>query len=246
MFEYNTIINGLPVEAKYSNQFVNNIAIPLLKELTQIQIEKGSRVIAYIAAPPGAGKSTLTEFITKLSATTDGVKNVTGIGMDGFHRYQDYLLTHTTMRDGKQINMVDIKGAPITFDLEALESRIKSLLTDEVVPWPTYNRLTHNPEEGAITVDGDIVLIEGNYLLLDEPGWKELSGLADYTISISADPNMLRTRLVNRKIASGATPEAAEKFVDFSDMANVMICTEKMKDADLKLLLNSDGDYTIH
>ena len=47
----------------------------------------------------------------------EGVKELQTIGMDGFHHYQDYLLSHETIRDGKTIKMVEIKGAPITFDL---------------------------------------------------------------------------------------------------------------------------------
>ena len=46
---------------------------------------------------------------------------------------------------------------------------------------------------------------------------------------------MLKTRLVARKIAGGCTSEEAEKFVEFSDMANVMLCLRNSKPADLKM-----------
>ena len=44
--------------------------------------------------------------------------------MDGFHRRQEYLLSHTVNANGKEIPMVEIKGAPVTFDLGALEKKI--------------------------------------------------------------------------------------------------------------------------
>ena len=40
--------------------------------------------------------------------------------MDGFHLRQSYLLSHTVEIDGKSVPMASIKGAPITFDLDAL------------------------------------------------------------------------------------------------------------------------------
>ncbi len=40
--------------------------------------------------------------------------------------------------------------------------------------------------------------------------------------------------------------EASEKFVDFSDMANVRLCLEKTKKADLELEITQDGtDITL-
>lgn len=32
------------------------------------------------------------------------------LGMDGFHRRQEYLKSHTMMVDGKEVVMVDVKG----------------------------------------------------------------------------------------------------------------------------------------
>ncbi len=61
--------------------------------------------------------------------------------------------------------------------------------------------------------------------------------MADYSVSLSADPDMLRARLIDRKIATGCALEDAEKFVDFSDMTNVKLCLNKTKAANLALKL---------
>lgn len=226
-------INGIMVEAEYSDEDVKNRYLPFLERLTKMQKDKGGRVLAMLAAPPGCGKTTLLHFLKKLSEETPGVQPVTIIGMDGFHRYQDYLLTHTTERNGEEILMVKIKGAPETFDLPKLTEAIKKVAAGEKIGWPEYNRMTHNPQENAISVEGNIVLIEGNYLLLNEPGWKDLKQYADLTVRLVKDEEVLKKRLVERQHKSGKTYEEAEKFVEFSDMANVKLCMENSQEADI-------------
>lgn len=240
MYKYNVKINGLSVEAHYSESNINDIFIPLLRHLTKLQKEKEQRILVLLAAPPGAGKSTLCSFLEMLSKETDGVTEIQSIGMDGFHRRQEYLTSHTTVRDGVEIPMVKIKGAPVTFDLPLLTERIKQVAAGEKCGWPIYDRTTHNPQDNVITVGSDIVLLEGNYLLLDEPGWDELVKYADYTILIKADENHLRNRLIERKAASGNSIEDSTKFVDFSDMVNVRTCLLKSKNADLELEVLED------
>jgi len=238
MIEYPVTINGVKVLAQYTRQSVDEIFLPLLQALSTLRREKGRRILAMLAAPPGSGKSTLLSFLESLS---HGAIQV--IGMDGFHRRQTYLVSHYTERDGRQIPMVDIKGAPVTFDLDLLTARIKRVASGETCGWPVYDRMLHNPVEDAIQVDGDIVLLEGNYLLLDEDGWRELSGYADYTVSIRADEAMLRSRLIDRRMKTGVDEAAATRFVDYSDMPNVRLCLEKTMPADCRLWIDARGDY---
>ena len=127
MTEYKTIINGIEVKAFYSDKAVNGIFIPLLKKLTVLQNELNRRILVMLAAPPGTGKSTLAGFLEKLSAEVEGISRVQAIGMDGFHRRQEYLVSHYTYRDGNEIPMVDIKGAPITFDIDNYYSVVDGL-----------------------------------------------------------------------------------------------------------------------
>ena len=243
MTEHNILINGIKVAARYSDRSVNEIFIPLLERLTEMQRAAGRRILVLLAAPPGAGKSTLASFLEHLSRDRTGLCPVQAVGMDGFHRRQEYLLSHMTERDGRMIRMVEIKGAPVTFDLEKLLSAVRRVAAGENCGWPAYDRLLHNPVEDAVTVDGNIVLLEGNYLLLEEDGWRELAACADYTVSISAGEELLRERLVDRKIHTGVAEDAAIRFVDFSDMPNVRLCLEKSAPADLRLRLDENGDF---
>ena len=245
MIEHSVMINGIAVNARYSRQAVDGIFIPLLEKLTSLRREKGRRILAMLAAPPGAGKTTLLTFLEKLSRGREGIEAIQVIGMDGFHRRQEYLQSHYATRGGNQVAMVKIKGAPVTFDLERLLDSVKRVAAGETCGWPVYDRMLHNPVENAICVDGSIVLLEGNYLLLDEDGWRDLSGYADYTISVRADEAFLRERLINRKKKTGADEETAVRFVDSSDMPNARICLEKSKPADLRLVIDACGEYHI-
>ena len=238
---FQTEINGLPVQAEFSEENIREIFLPLLRTLTALQKRLNRRILVFLAAPPGAGKSTLAAFLKALSRETDGVTPLTVIGMDGFHRRQEYLQTNTALRDGKEIPMVDIKGAPITFDLEMLKAAVQKAAAGEECDWPEYDRLLHNPVYRGLRVTGEIVLLEGNYLLLDQEGWRDLKQFADYTIRLDADTGLLRRRLVERKTASGMPRERAETFVDFSDLNNVRLCREKSLPADRTLLTRPDG-----
>lgn len=235
MANYSVEINGIHVDATYSDEVVEQLFLPLLKELSDLQKEKGRRILVMLAAPPGAGKSTLVSFLEKLSRENDDITDLQAIGMDGFHRRQEYLLSHTTIRDGKEVKMVEIKGAPVTFDLEKLTAAIEKVSSGEDTFWPIYDRHLHNPVEDAIHITKDIVLLEGNYLLLDMDGWNRLRAMADYTISITANEAMLRKRLIDRKMKSGNDIESATRFVEYSDMANVRLCLEKTVKADMVL-----------
>ena len=246
MVEHRVTINGIEVVASYSDRAVNRIFVPLLRKWTALQQAKGGRILVMLAAPPGAGKSTLLSFLEKLAEETEGAGRIQVIGMDGFHRRQEYLLSHDTVRDGKAVRMVEVKGAPETFDLEALASRVKRVAAGETVGWPAYDRLLHNPVEDAVRVDGEIVVLEGNYLLLDRNGWRDLASCADYTVSVRADEGMLRERLIGRRIKTGVAEEAAVRFVDFSDMPNVRLCLDCSLPADLPLEIDSLGEYSVN
>ena len=242
---FETVINGLPVRAMYPEEDVRNIFIPFLKSLTDLQRELGRRILIFLAAPPGSGKSTLVAFLKELSEREPELSPLTVIGMDGFHRRQEYLLSHSTARDGREIKMVEIKGAPVTFDLPLFRAAIEDVSAGKDCEWPEYDRLLHNPVYGGQRVTGNIVLLEGNYLLLDEEGWRDLRAFADYTVFITADAELLRERLVARKEASGTPRDKAEQFVAFSDMYNARLCLEHSLEADLKLRLMADNRYRV-
>ena len=243
MTEFDVNINGIDVHAKYTQDSIDNIFLPLIEILRKIQKEKQRRILVLLAAPPGTGKSTLAEFLSYLSGQENGKEQIKSIGMDGFHCYQKYLENHKMIRNGRELLMSDIKGAPETFDVVRLRNQIERVAKGENCGWPVYDRMKHDPQENTITVEGNIILLEGNYLLLNREEWKEIQKFADYTIKITAEGDSLRDRLISRKSKSGMSFEEAEKFVEFSDMYNVKTCLNESINANFEIYMDNIGNY---
>ena len=70
--EQRVTINGIDVTARYSDRAVNGIFVPLLRKWTAKQQAKGGKILAMLAAPPEAGKSTLFSFLKRLAEETKG------------------------------------------------------------------------------------------------------------------------------------------------------------------------------
>ena len=237
-------VNGFKTEAKFSEDAINNVFLPFLKKLTEVHGQVGGRkVVAYLVAPPGAGKTTISQFIEKLSKEHEELTKVKALSIDGFHFTNAYMDAHFAMVDGSTIPMKMIKGAPETYDVDNLQGKIREVKQDEV-DWPIYDRNIHDVVPDAISVDAEILLIEGNYLLLKNPRWTNIRVLADYTVFIKADPEMLKTRLIERKVRGGKSQGEAEQFYKTSDSRNVEQVLNNSAEADETWNLEADGDIT--
>ena len=235
-------INGLELDAKFTRAAVDNIFKPFLRKLTELQGMMDRKIVAYLAAPPAAGKTTLAQFMEKLSREDPMLTNIRALGMDGFHYDSAYLKANKIQRDGVEILMNDIKGAPETFDVDAMQIKLREV-RQEGTDWNAYDRIIHDVVHDAISVEDNIVLVEGNYLLLDEPRWTNIRVLADYTVFVKAAPELLRERLISRKQRSGLTREQAENFYASSDSKNVIRVLENSARANETWELQADGDY---
>ena len=240
--EYTFPVNGFEVKARYDEAAVREIFAPLIDTLVRLRRQKDGRLVAFLAAPPAVGKSTLGAFIEMLSRESGIPFSLQALGMDGFHHHQEYILSHTVMRNGVEVPMKTVKGAPESFDLEKLRNMLDRVRREDV-KWPFYDRRLHDVVDDMIPVTGDILLIEGNWLLLDEPGWNELD--CDYSLFIGAEEAQLRDRLIERKMRGGLSREAAEAFYDACDGPNIRLCMAKRKKADLNLTLLGDGCYRV-
>lgn len=254
MASFGLDVNGQEVVATYRDEDVEGIFLPLLKQMVDTQARKAcgnnevnirhaTRTIVFLAAPPGAGKSTLAAVLVQLASTVSDTLRMQAIGMDGFHYPNAYLACHAlTLPDGVTVPLLSIKGAPETFDIVAFEHALRATRdADDAVMWPTYSRRVHDVVAASAAIDAPVVIVEGNYLLLDEEGWRDLSDLCDFSIFLDAEEAVLRERLVARKIRGGAARADAEHFVDTSDLANVRRVRSKSRAADVCLVLAADG-----
>jgi len=229
-------INGFTVEASYFQEDIDGLFLPLLQKL------KGKKIV-YLAAPPGAGKTTLSKLLARLSGGTGASgAAVQAIGIDGFHYPQEYIKKSSVVRDGVALSMQSVKGCPESFDLPKLRESINQLREGNV-RWPIYDRNLHDVVPNALEVRGETILIEGNWLLLDEPNWRELATFCDYSIFVSAPESLLQQRLINRKITGGSSQAEAQAFYTHSDGPNVQRALKNRLPANCELSLFEDGKY---
>lgn len=237
-------VNGFKYNITYSESEIKKIFIPLLNKLISIRRQRNNRIIVFLAAPPATGKSTLALFLEQLSKKLTDFFYVQALSLDGFHYTNIYLKNHRATIDSKEYTLHDIKGMPETFDFESLYKSINNL-KNKNLKWPIYDRTLHDPISDAIEVTSDIVIIEGNWLLLAENKWDKLKELCDYSIFIDADGDILKDRLIKRKLKGGSTYNQALEFYERTDSKNVNRVMEHRLSSDITLKLLESGEYSL-
>ena len=185
------------------------------------------RLVAAIAGPPGAGKSTLVE--TLLPLLPEGSAAI--VAMDGFH-FDNAVLDARGLRARK--------GAPETFDFAGFEALLKRIASEEGdVAVPVFDRAADLARAGSAIIGPDVrfVIVEGNYLLLDEAPWSRLAPLFDYSVFLDVDEGELERRLVERWLEHGHDAEAARARALSNDLPNARRVMAARRAADLVLKL---------
>ena len=174
-----------------------------------------ARWMVALAGPPGAGKSyrsaLLCEAINQLRPGQAVV-----VPMDGYH------FDNAVLGD----EQLPVKGAPHTFDVEGLHhdlTRIRRV--DKSVAVPVFDRPLDLARAGGrlVTPEHRIVIVEGNYLLLDQEPWRSLHALFDWTLFIDVDDAVLVERLVNRWLCMGQDRTGALERTHQKDMLNAAL-----------------------
>ena len=182
-------------------------------ELARIEalLADGRRKLLGLVGAPGSGKSTIALALLQAFAGRAQV-----VPMDGFH------LANVELQ---RLGRAGRKGAPDTFDgagYVALLRRLREQGVDEIVYAPEFRREIEEPIAGAIAVlpQTQLVITEGNYLLLEDGPWAGAAPLLDEVWYVDVEDSLRRDRLVRRHEQFGRSRAEALAWVEQTDEPN--------------------------
>lgn len=200
-------------------------------------IRPNRRALLGITGSPGAGKTTLAVALVERLNVEHGAGTAAYLPMDGFH-----LANASLERLGRR----DRKGAPDTFDgwgFVGLLHRVRQE-TDHDVYAPSFRREMDEPVAGemAVAAGSSLVVVEGNYLLVDSEPWDRVPALLDESWFCVTPAEERQLRLVDRHTRHGRSAEAATAWVSAVDEANARVIEASRDRADL--LVSGTGGLT--
>jgi pantothenate kinase len=186
-------------------------------------VDRDERSVLGICGAPGVGKSRLAAMLAEALGPVAVV-----VPMDGFHLQDDELT---------RLGRLDFKGAPDTFDVDGYVGVLRRVAagSDRTVYAPSFDRDRELSLASAIPVRPEhrLVITEGNYLLLDDPGWQDIRALLTECWFLVGDDVVRRERLIDRHVRHGRSREAATDRVMRNDEPNADLVASTLARADL-------------
>ena len=177
-----------------------------------------------IAGPPGSGKSSIAGALCEIIGETCCV-----VPMDGFHLDNDILAAR---------GLLQVKGAPETFDLAGFAGLVSDLKSGATRHFPTFDRDADSvvADGGMVPAGVSILLFEGNYLLFDEDGWMDLADQWDASLWLDVPEDVLAQRLTQRWLDQGMTKQDAVARAEGNDIPNARRVLKRARPATWSLL----------
>lgn len=186
----------------------------------------GKRTLVGIAGPPGSGKSTFADALTA-GLNKSGSCTAAVFPMDGYH-YDDAVL--------QERGLLARKGAANTFDVAGFQQMLERLRRNDEpeIAVPVFDRQLELSRAGArlIPQSVDLLIVEGNYLLLDQSPWRDISPLLDVTVMLSVSEAVLQQRLIERWRTHNIPETEISSKVDANDLPNGRLVVSRSVAAD--------------
>ncbi|MFT3849438.1 MAG: nucleoside/nucleotide kinase family protein [Propionivibrio sp.] len=187
-------------------------------------LKAGSRKIIGLVGPPGAGKTTVSLALREMFGDISQI-----VPMDGFH------LANVELA---RLGRAHRKGAPDTFDSAGyvdLLKRLRAQGPDEIIYAPEFRREIEEPIAGAIPIfpETQLLIAEGNYLLLEDGHWKKVSTYVDEIWYVDVDDDLRIGRLADRHVQFGRTRDEAVAWVNNTDEPNARLIEQGKHRANL-------------
>jgi pantothenate kinase len=202
----------------------NELLSILVYNLDQSNLQR--RYFIALAGPPASGKSTISEKLNEDLNTKGFPTDI--LQMDGFH-LDDGILNFT--------NLLSRKGSPETFDVMGLKSFLIRLANEPEVIVPIFDRALELSRSSAVTISNNkkIIIVEGNYLLLNSHPWSELNDYFDSRIMIHCEESVLEKRLIDRWKGFNLTQDQINQKVYENDLPNGVNVNQNSIEADYYL-----------
>ena len=187
--------------------------------VTEAMSQHNDMTAVAVAGPPGSGKSSVAEALHEIIGETSCV-----VPMDGFHLDNDTLAAR---------GLIQVKGAPETFDLKGFARLVDGLKSRTVRHFPTFDRDADSvmTDGGTVPEGVSILLFEGNYLLFDEDGWTDLADRWDASLWLDVPEDVLAHRLTQRWLDQGMTQQDAVTRAKGNDIPNARRVLKRAKTA---------------
>ncbi|OLP46604.1 nucleoside triphosphate hydrolase [Rhizobium oryziradicis] len=198
----------------------------LLEEIIRLATN-ASRFMIGIAGPPGAGKSTLSDALRDALIAHGETAEI--LPMDGFHMDNGIL---------EERGLLPRKGSPETFDVRGFLDIVTAVKRgDEEVLVPVFDRSRELAiaSARAISPDTRFILVEGNYLLLDQAPWNRLAPCFDLTLFVGPPLDVLEQRLRERWVHFGLDEAAIAWKLNGNDLPNGRLVIEKSRPANISV-----------